>query len=307
MTSTQTVRIRCGRFTVAWVVRDTRMAVYWRAAWHRLLTERPAHLVVVCEPLPSTTATPTSQPMMVQAAADEQRVEWRFGTLARVTWRVGMDQMVCGYDARAAARMAMLAPGTMAPQLLAAWLAQRDVLVLHAAGILTDGAVDLFVGPSGAGKTTLARSVDAARVLHDDQVLLWCTAHRDWMASPAPWRNDAWAAQAVAVWPVARLFLLAREGASGVHRLANDQALQALVRAGWPAVWSPRVWQRRFAHLANLIVLQPCYSLRYHWPVEDPWPWIVAAPSRRDRSSVSITDRVTREETDAAVAAAPFV
>ena len=53
---------------------------------------------------------------------------------------------------------------------LAAWLATRDVQVLHAGAVCFEGRAALVLGPSGAGKstTTLACVLDGAHYLGDD-------------------------------------------------------------------------------------------------------------------------------------------
>jgi len=50
--------------------------------------------------------------------------------------------------------------------------AEREAFLFHGCGVVTDGKGYLFTGPSGAGKTTVARLADTRTVLNDEAVLL---------------------------------------------------------------------------------------------------------------------------------------
>lgn len=61
-------------------------------------------------------------------------------------------------------------------------------LLLHAAGVVRDDSAYLFLGHSGAGKSTVARLSPSARLLSDDLVLLW-PADGGWWVYATPFGN----------------------------------------------------------------------------------------------------------------------
>lgn len=63
-------------------------------------------------------------------------------------------------------------------------------LLLHGAAIASAQRGYLFLGPSGAGKTTVARCSPGRRVLNDDLALLWPTAH-GWDLIATPFSNPS--------------------------------------------------------------------------------------------------------------------
>lgn len=69
---------------------------------------------------------------------------------------------------------------------VAAALAPRGGLLIHAAGVVIDGEAWLLPGPSGTGKSTAARAPDLRRVLSDERII--ARRHRDrWRAWGTPW------------------------------------------------------------------------------------------------------------------------
>jgi hypothetical protein len=67
---------------------------------------------------------------------------------------------------------------------------EDEALLLHASGVLLDdGRVLVAFGPSGVGKTTVARSVPSARVLCDEMILLSAEGERV-RAAGTPFHGD---------------------------------------------------------------------------------------------------------------------
>lgn len=63
-------------------------------------------------------------------------------------------------------------------------------LLLHAAGVARHGRAYLFLGPSGTGKTTVARNSPGALVLNDDLVLAMPSAE-GWAIHATPFSNPS--------------------------------------------------------------------------------------------------------------------
>ena len=83
-----------------------------------------------------------------------------------------------GWDSRVRLKRLLVFP-------LAVALRALGGLVLHAAALDTGAGIALFMGPSGTGKTTLARRVPPAQRLSDDLCLLR-PGHGDLIAWPSP-------------------------------------------------------------------------------------------------------------------------
>ncbi|HEB12493.1 MAG TPA: hypothetical protein ENI11_02325 [Actinobacteria bacterium] len=65
--------------------------------------------------------------------------------------------------------------------------AQRGLL-LHACGVASIRGTDLFLGSSGAGKTTVAKLSKSRFIMGDDGIILRKAEHRDdFIAHPTPW------------------------------------------------------------------------------------------------------------------------
>lgn len=84
----------------------------------------------------------------------------------------------------------------------------HDGVLVHAAGIVSDGAGLVLAGVSGAGKSTTSRIADAAgmRVLSDDRVVLR-RVDGTWRMYGTPWPGDAGFARNEGVPLKALLFL----------------------------------------------------------------------------------------------------
>src|SRR5262252_1034241 len=100
---------------------------------------------------------------------------------------------------------------------------------VHACGVEdADGRGYLFVGQSGAGKTTMARLWQKAhgiRVLSDDRIILRCLEGSIWMYG-TPWHGEAKLASSTRT-PLTQIFLLGR-GAN--NEVVPVRAAEAVAR-----------------------------------------------------------------------------
>jgi hypothetical protein len=69
-------------------------------------------------------------------------------------------------------------------------LVEHDGLLLHAAGVLVGDAAHVYFGPSGVGKTTVARSVPRADVFSDEIVALFAAPDGAVRVAGTPFHGD---------------------------------------------------------------------------------------------------------------------
>jgi len=137
-------------------------------------------------------------------------------------------------------------------------MADRDALLVHACGVSWRGAGYLFVGSSGAGKSTTARLWRAAgaTVLNDDRVVL--EAGRDGVRiHPTPWFGEHPEAGGEAT-PLRAIYLL-RKGSDVAFEPVRPAMAAALVFAkSFPPLWDPERVERTLATLGCVCQQVPC-------------------------------------------------
>ena len=123
---------------------------------------------------------------------------------------------------------------------LAAWLAiRRAGLVVHASAVSMNGAGLAFVGPSGAGKTTMARWCQAragAVVLNDERIILSRGA-AGFEVSGTPWHGE-WAELSAGTAPLAALCVLQKAEANCFERLSPASTIARVVPESFLPIWS---------------------------------------------------------------------
>lgn len=105
------------------------------------------------------------------------RIRVRFGTPAPPAWLldVGVGAPVAlalDEEGYVASEFGASGAGLIARAALADHLVGRGGVVLHASAIVESGAATLFLGRSGAGKTTISTQAEGA-LLGDDTVVVW--------------------------------------------------------------------------------------------------------------------------------------
>ncbi|MBN2494511.1 MAG: hypothetical protein JXR96_07980 [Deltaproteobacteria bacterium] len=113
-------------------------------------------------------------------------------------------------------------------------------LLVHGCGWLIDGRVHVFAGPSGAGKTTLARLIEragAGELLSDDRLVIRPEAGAGFAVCGTPWHGEARFASP-ACGPLAGLYFLRHAPAHALRPLSPRRAAEVLFAccfvAGWP-------------------------------------------------------------------------
>ncbi len=144
-------------------------------------------------------------------------------------------------------------------------LADRAAVIVHACGIAWKGKGYLFVGSSGAGKSTTARLWNAAgaTVLNDDRIVLEVNACGP-VIHPTPWSGDYPEVGGATV-PLAQVYLL-RKGLPVVYEpIAAATAVSLLYAKSLPPMWDAERMRRVLAVLETV-----CQTVRCGWLTVPP-------------------------------------
>jgi hypothetical protein len=133
--------------------------------------------------------------------------------------------------------------------------------VMHAAGIGgRDGAI-LAAGPSGAGKTTMARTAHSvgARVLSDERTVV--RRGRDgWILGGTPWPGEGGFADNGTL-PLRALVLLEQADRDELVPITPGRALALLYRCHFPPLWDAAAVERTAVNLERLVREVPAFKL----------------------------------------------
>jgi hypothetical protein len=144
-------------------------------------------------------------------------------------------------------------------------LAQGRGVEVHACGVEgPDGRGYLFVGHSGAGKTTMARLWETAgvtRILSDDRIILRRLEGQIWMYG-TPWHGEAQLASAARA-PLSRIFLLEQRPGNGLVPLARPAAVARLMACSFVPFDNPSGLDFALAFYQNLTEVIPCCELEF--------------------------------------------
>lgn len=145
----------------------------------------------------------------------------------------------------------------------AAALGWRGEILLHAAGILRNGAVHIFFGPSEAGKSTISSLKGGGLALSDEAMLL-CMRDGIAYAQGTPfWGEICGGESSASLFPVAGLYLLCKSGEIRLERMrASLAAAQILANAhsASPDSISARLLEETAATVAEKV---PCFTLHF--------------------------------------------
>lgn len=134
---------------------------------------------------------------------------------------------------------------------------------VHACGVVdARGQGHLFLGPSGAGKTTLAElwlQEPGVTILSDDRIILRRIDHRFWMYG-TPWHGDAgfaWPARA----PLSRIYLVRHGDTNALVPQRRAESLRALFTCSFPPFYSAEALDFTLGFLEEVANAIPCSEL----------------------------------------------
>jgi hypothetical protein len=149
------------------------------------------------------------------------------------------------------------------------WLATRASIELHACGVVPAGAGEsgggyVFVGQSGAGKTTTARQWarhPAFQVLSDDRIIVRRDQHGFSMHG-TPWHGEGRFARPASA-PLDGIFLLTQAAHTEVRRLSPAVGLSRLLAASFPVFHDHALLSATTDTVVAMVKTVPFYELRF--------------------------------------------
>ena len=145
-------------------------------------------------------------------------------------------------------------------------LHDRSGLVFHAAAVACEGQGYLFVGPSGAGKTTVAGlSEEVGATVLSEEIACVCNRNGtgEYMVRSLPVRHRGRRVVTRCSVPLARVFTLQQGPTDRVVPLAADQGLRALLRTVSVGVRAPYFLRQAFVGCARLAAAVPVEELEF--------------------------------------------
>lgn len=106
-------------------------------------------------------------------------------------------------------------------------LEDNQGLLLHGAGLLRDGAVHVFAGEKGAGKSTIARNASGLECLHEEKVAVRRMDGR-WWAYGVPVLDNSGATGTDRAAPLAGVYLIEQGAVLRADSIARKQAILSL-------------------------------------------------------------------------------
>jgi len=147
--------------------------------------------------------------------------------------------------------------------LLINYLAKGRGVVLHSAGLAVGGRGWLFVGTSGAGKTTLTRLWEptAAEVLSNDRIIVRRKLGDFWIYG-TPWHSDTEVGSPKNA-PLEKIFFLAQRPRNSLRQLTLMEAVSRLFVCCFPPFYDKEGMAFVLDFISQITAEVPCYELGF--------------------------------------------
>ncbi len=147
--------------------------------------------------------------------------------------------------------------------LLAQVLADRNGCYFHSSGLIFEGNGLLFMGHSGAGKSTATKLLrDQAEILCDDRIIL--RKHEKLFQIYGTWNHGEIPLISASSAPLKGIFFLKQAKKNSVSRIENSrditrELLSFVIRPTISADW----WRKTLGLIDEIVSQVPCYVLRF--------------------------------------------
>jgi len=145
------------------------------------------------------------------------------------------------------------------------FLAMREGVEVHACGVLVpSGEAYLFVGQSGAGKTTMARlyqKFSRVKLLSDDRIVLRRKNRGIWMYG-TPWHGEAEIASPEKGL-LAKIFFLRHGEKNEIVSLRKAEGVARLFTSCFPPFYHQQAIEFTLAFFNEVVKTIPCYELTF--------------------------------------------
>ena len=148
--------------------------------------------------------------------------------------------------------------------LLIQYLAQERGLIVHACGIDDGSGGMLFVGESGAGKSTISNlwhQNNGTAILSDDRIILRKRNGTFWMHG-TPWHGEARFVSPRST-KLDHIFFLKHDQDNAVRPLNRADTVVEFLKASFPPFWDSPGVEFAMAFLSDLTEKVPCQELSF--------------------------------------------
>jgi len=143
-------------------------------------------------------------------------------------------------------------------------LAKGKGVEIHACGLIdSEGLGHLFVGKSGAGKTTMAKlweGVQGVTVLSDDRIILRQLGDKIWMYG-TPWHGEGGMSVASKA-PLSRIYFLQKAENNELLPMKEAEAAARLTACSFPPYYNREAMEFTLGFLSKVVKEALCYELR---------------------------------------------
>ncbi len=143
-------------------------------------------------------------------------------------------------------------------------LSQGRGMMVHACGITEDGQGILFIGSSGAGKSTMAnlwKRKKGAVILSDDRIIVRKKKGKFWIYG-TPWHGDAKVYSPERA-PLKKIFFLKHAENNSIKKISPADAVSRLIVCSFPPFWDKKGMGFTLKFCAELAQKINCYELGF--------------------------------------------